>query len=322
MNTNTQTLDYSVVIRTLGTSGEKYEALLHAIDQQTVKPREVIVVIANGYTASPYHSKYERVVWTRKGMVNQRVVGIREAKSPLLLVVDDDVSFEPDFVEKMYEKMKATKADCIYPCCYSAVGGKKALHDIKDFFLGIKRYSQSKNSFYLRIGVTAGYIKNIAMHNDEQHWCQTANFQCFLIRRDIAKDVHFEEEMWLEDTGYAWPDDQVFFYKSYLNGGKILFVPQVMYRHLDAGAGKVKVNRTYKDNYLFQRNITIFWYRFLWKYAKGTWRHFQLIAGLTFKIVNATLFFVLKCIVRREFGILFKGLDGFRDAVKYIKGKF
>ncbi|MCQ2307204.1 MAG: hypothetical protein MJ000_06545 [Bacteroidales bacterium] len=40
---------YSVVIRTLGNSGEKYQKLLDSIRSQTVQPEEVIVAIPDGY---------------------------------------------------------------------------------------------------------------------------------------------------------------------------------------------------------------------------------------------------------------------------------
>lgn len=123
MNIKIQPFDYSVVIRTLGTSGEKYEALLHSIDKQSIKPKEVLVVMAHGYSPSPYHSEYERIVWTRKGMVNQRQVGFEESRSPYLLVVDDDVAFNEDFVEHMYDRMLETEADCIFPVAGLTNGG-------------------------------------------------------------------------------------------------------------------------------------------------------------------------------------------------------
>ena len=40
---------YSVVIRTLGNTGEKYRQTLEAISKQTIKPAEIIVAIPDGY---------------------------------------------------------------------------------------------------------------------------------------------------------------------------------------------------------------------------------------------------------------------------------
>ena len=52
---------YSVVIRTLGNSGEKYRKMLEAIDRQKVSPMEIVVVIPHGYTLD-YMLGNQRVV--------------------------------------------------------------------------------------------------------------------------------------------------------------------------------------------------------------------------------------------------------------------
>ncbi len=46
MNTNAAKPDYSVAIRTLGTSGEEYAALVKSVEKQTIQPREILVVMA------------------------------------------------------------------------------------------------------------------------------------------------------------------------------------------------------------------------------------------------------------------------------------
>ncbi len=307
--------DYSVVIRTLGTSGEKYGMLLECVKKQTVQPREVVVVMADGYSLPSYHIEKERVVWTRKGMVNQRQVGFEESKSPYLLVLDDDISFDADFVERMYDVMQDSCADCIFPV--TGNGGGNLRKRIRSFILGAKRHSSKTSKYSLRIGSTGGTIVNTKMKDSEPHWCQTANFQCFFAKRQMALETHLEEEMWLEDTGYAWPDDQVFFYKAYLKGFKTLLTPRILYNHLDAKSGNVKQDKTYKDNFLHQRNITIFWYRFLWNEVYRRHNKFTLICGLGYRICVMSLFYMIKCVVRGKLGELFKGMDGFFAAVRY-----
>ena len=59
-------LSYSVVIRTLGNTGEKYQALLQSIQAQTIQPEEIIVVIPHGYELD-YKLGSERVVYCDKG---------------------------------------------------------------------------------------------------------------------------------------------------------------------------------------------------------------------------------------------------------------
>ena len=38
-------IDYTAVVRTLGTAGEKYQKLLNSLILQTVKPKDIIVYI-------------------------------------------------------------------------------------------------------------------------------------------------------------------------------------------------------------------------------------------------------------------------------------
>ena len=65
--------DYSVTIRTLGTAEDKYQRTLDSIATQSIQPKEVIIVLANGYECPKEQLGYERFVFVDKGMVNQRV---------------------------------------------------------------------------------------------------------------------------------------------------------------------------------------------------------------------------------------------------------
>ena len=42
-------MDYTVVIRTLGVAGEKYQILLNSLNKQTILPSKILVYIAEGY---------------------------------------------------------------------------------------------------------------------------------------------------------------------------------------------------------------------------------------------------------------------------------
>lgn len=172
-------------------------------------------------------------------------------------------------------------------------------------------------SIILGIGGTAGAIVNARMRHDEQHWCQTANFQCFFIKRDAALRVRLEDEMWLEETGYALPDDQVFFYKAFLQGCKTLFTPDLHYKHLDAKSGRPsKVGKTFSDFYTSQRNYTIFWYSFLYKQS----RHNKMLLCLClfYRCLAESFFFMTKCCVRKDFRFVTKIFKPYIDVYKFI----
>lgn len=255
-------MEYSVIIRTLGTAGEKYAALLRSVEAQTLPAKEVVVVLAEGYAEPPYHTANERIVRTRKGMLSQRQVGFEQARTPFLLVMDDDIVLEPYFAEKTLSVMESTGADAAFTGGAERGQQKQILRYL---LTGERILSKRPSNFYLRLCGTCGTIVNTRMKPSERYWCQTACFQCFMIRREAALGTHLEEEMWLEDTGYAWPDDLVFFYKAYLKGYSIVYVPETTYHNLDAKAGHTPdAEKTWNDYYTHQRNITIFWHKYLY----------------------------------------------------------
>ena len=47
-------MKYSVAIRTLGTSGEKFVRELESIKRQTLQPEKVVIYIAEGYNRPEY----------------------------------------------------------------------------------------------------------------------------------------------------------------------------------------------------------------------------------------------------------------------------
>ena len=69
-------LDYSVIIRTTGKAGAKYQALLDSIAGLDPQPKEVIVVLPEGYALPSERLGWETFCFCPKGMVIQRLHGI------------------------------------------------------------------------------------------------------------------------------------------------------------------------------------------------------------------------------------------------------
>ena len=67
-------MQYTAIIRTLGTAGEKYQKLLNSLMAQTVRPKDIIVYIAEGYPIPKETVGIERYVFVKKGMVAQRAL--------------------------------------------------------------------------------------------------------------------------------------------------------------------------------------------------------------------------------------------------------
>lgn len=323
---------YSIVIRTLGNTGEKYLQMLHAIAQQTVKPCEIIVVIPEGYSLD-HTMGNERIIHSGKGMVTQRAVGIAEAKGDYLLVLDDDLDFPPDFAEKMYTHLQTQRLDCVL-----AFGGGGVVSEKKNVpekvpfskkmiqwakrlrlaFTGQAFYSHRKSQWFDTIVSTGGHRTYV---NCEEGLCQTGAFACFFIKADKAREVHFEEENWLEQgsiSSYAAYDDAVFYYKLHLRGGKIAYTHHTDFLHLDAAAGRPAPDRITAKRirlYTIARNRTIFWHRHIW----SNHRNLHTLLGGIYGMTNYAIYSTIINLYPKNWPAIGALMRGYQDAYKFIK---
>lgn len=261
---------WSAVIRTVGTAGEKYYRTLQSVLSQSIPPEEIIVVLPNGYELD-YLCGKERIVYSKKGMVTQRAVGINEAHSDYILVLDDDVEFQPELIEKCHSWLQSNHLDCVLP----GWGGTPVRYSLKTRIKGFIRgdlYTSKKESEWLdKVCKTTGHKVYVnSTHPDQCYLCQTGCFQIFFMKTDMAKSLNFGKETWLEQgsiSSYAIGDDLTFFYKIYLNGGRIAYCQNATYTHLDAAAGrkaKSKLEERRIRYYTDRKNRYIFWKKFIW----------------------------------------------------------
>lgn len=191
-----QKYSYSIVIRTLGNTGDKYCQMLDCINSLSIKPEEVIVVIPYGYELD-YTLGYERVVRSEKGMVTQRAVGIQEAKSDYVLVVDDDLRFEANFVERLFESLTNNRLDCVLSFQDEALPsttetparGRSRLRGklmaLRRVFTGQHIVTYKKQSeWFDKVTVCAGHK---TYESNPLGLCNCGCFQCFLPRRRWLK---------------------------------------------------------------------------------------------------------------------------------------
>lgn len=322
---------YSVVIRTIGTGGNSYEQLLNSIEQQTIQPEEIIVVIPKGYKLQ-HTLGYEKIIYSEKGMCIQRAVGINAATSDYILVVDDDLKFESDLIERLYSYLLQNQLDCVLPMEGISDGQptldfrKSRLVKIRGAITG-QYFESNKKSEYLDVlTTTAGhkvYLKSCEV--DKLYYCQTACFQCFFIKTSVAQSAKFEQEIWLQEgtiNQYTAYDEPVFFYKLFSRGLKMAYALQVRYQHLDARCGHIakhqleeKINRYYS----MARNRTIYWYKFLWKDSKTTKRKVQVLLGGMYFLINYTFYNIVINIKPKSWPALRAMFIGYKDAYTTIK---
>ena len=298
--------NYSIVIRTLGNTGEKYLQMLRAIERQTVKPCEVVVVIPEGYTLD-HQLGNERIIRSKKGMVTQRAVGIAEAVGDYLLVLDDDLDFPSDFAERLYQHLKQNCLDCVLTSAR-----------LRKAYTGQAFYSKRKSEWFDVIVSTGGHRTYI---NHEDKLCQAGAFACFFIEAAKAKAVHFEDERWLEQgsiSAYAAYDDAVFFYKLFLQHNRIAYTRSTGFKHLDAAAGrpaKDKLTAKRIRLYTISKNRTIFWYRHIWSNRRSL---HNLIGGI-YGIVNYAFYNIVINLYPKFWPAIGAMWQGYRDAFKFIR---
>ena len=317
---------YSIVIRTLGKGGVKYQQLLDAIKYQTCKPKHIFIFIADGYPLPPEQIGTEEFIYTHKGMWHQRVYGLQYASQlndvDYILALDDDVKFSSDFAEKSIEWMSKNQCDVLVPAISpynSTIKSTRSIFSPKNilqFLLG-SGFENHFQRWQVKIIDTGGFSINTKLVGDAAP-TQSAPFNAFWIKSDIIDDMRLYDESWLDETRYAWPDDQVFFYKCFTLGHKQYIHNKFTIQHLDHGSSDPEC--LLLCSYASGRNSLIFWHRFLFVPA-DTLRRFWLIICYSYRLSINLLFLVVKGLLKGDFRPLKANCNGVINAINYIKGQ-
>ena len=256
-------IDYSVIIRTTGKAHEKYQALLNAIDALEPRPREVIVVLPEGYALPEERLGWETFYFCTKGMVIQRMTGIRKCKTPYALICDDDVSFGPDFVKKLYEPVAEGVCSLSSGSLYSFLPepGPKAFISALS---GAGVPTVFHRDRYVSVLNTTGYSYNRHLKAEKKKYYSTQSlaWTCFFADVKRLREIDMEDEVWLDKHGYSAFDDQTMFYKAWLRDIKTVVVVDAYYEHNDAKTSTR--NNKPAVIYSMHMNRIIFWHRFLY----------------------------------------------------------
>ena len=273
-------MEYTAVIRTLGKGGDYYQKTLDSLIRQSITPSAIIVYIAEGYALPTETVHREQYVYVKKGMVAQRALQYTEVKTEYILFLDDDVYLPPTGVETLYYELLQYKGDVISP--YVFYNHKKSIKEkirLAVFGREVCRLFGNRRGFKVLSTAGFSYINNPKKAVYES---QTNAGPCFFCRKKDFLDIKYEDELWLDETPYAFPEDQVMYYKMYLNGLKILTSYDSEIVHLDAGSSTGNVDRTCKVIYSEYKNKLIFWYRFLYSNEKNYLMRLWKIACITY----------------------------------------
>ncbi len=316
-----KTREYSIVIRTLGTGGEKYQKLLDCIAMQTISPKNVYIIIADGYSLPKEQLGTETFVYTSKGMWHQRVYGMTYCEQhgdELQIHLDDDVAFAPDFAERLIDTMEKTGADLLLPSIGAFSTEKEGLKKRLFRYLYYCSVSYKKDpQFHIRINSTVGCTFNYQFDTNTIA-IQGGSFAAFILRPSLVKNIRVEDENWLDACPYAWFDDHVFFYKAFRLGYKLMFCKSPHVEHLDHGSKAP--DRRMKFCYASGRNIYIFWHRFFWRSADGVASRLKCLGGIGFRLATEMLFHTLRSLAYRE-NLIGSYIKGIRHARRFVRSE-
>lgn len=253
-------IDYSVIIRTTGRAGVKYQRLLDSIAALEPLPREVIVVLPEGYDLPAERLGWETFYFCPKGMVIQRLYGIAQCKTKYALISDDDIAFGPDFVQKLVAPLETGK--------YGISAGplpeffpKPGLPALIDTLMSSAVPTVFHRERYNTVLKTTGFSYNRHLEPGRLYETQSAPWTCFFADVEKLRSIRFEDELWLDRNGYSAHDDTAMFYKAWLRGVTPVIVTNAPYQHLDARTSTIG---NPKAPFAGGFNTVVFWHRFVY----------------------------------------------------------
>lgn len=307
---------YCAVIRTLGTAGDKYLKELQSLQAQSLQPEKTLVYIAEGYPLPKESIGKEEYLRCSKGMVKQRSLPFNEVDTEWMLLLDDDMYLPPKMVETMIEKAIREKADCIVPDVY-ALHKENTLHRFLYFLYN--SVSSFNNDTWAQVVKKDGSFS--FNRNPEKSFLptQTGAGACILVRKKAYQQIHFEDEQWLDKFRFASQDDQLFLFKLYLYGFKVLMYFDSGIVHLDARAGE-RPDISKKMFYKKMNNFVV-WYRSVYETRKNDAE--KLEAKKAFRRRNFWNFFAMlvDALRYRKCNYILDYYRGIRAGKEYVKSE-
>ena len=226
---------YIAAIRTLGKSGDAFVALIHSLEAQKVPPEAIYVYIAEGYER-PEQVSREKYFTCPKGLATQRALPFEEITTDYILFLDDDLTLASDAVKMLFDGLLGHDGDCISPNIYPNHRWSFKQKFVQGIFYHTFPLFGGKYAVKIRRSSYYSYCN----HPDEVMISQSCAGACLLMKTRVYHNMHYQDEAWLDKVPFASGQDQLFAYKIYRSGYKLLVHYNVKIEHLDAQTGHVK----------------------------------------------------------------------------------
>lgn len=305
-------MSYSIAIRTLGTSGDKLVRELTSISNQTITPDKVIIYIAEGYERPSFQIGKEEYFWVKKGMVAQRALPYAEIDSDYILLLDDDVELLPNSVEKLLKVVEDADADVV---------GADTFRN-QDMNLKSKLFAILTNWVYPHFDKTwafkmlsHGGFSYLNCPQKDYYPSQSCAGPASLWKKDTLLKLHFEDELFLDELGFAFDDDTLESYKVYRNHYKLFVHYNSGIVHLDAKSSSANYQQNINKYYTRSKASYILWWRMFYEPSSS-----KLLTAIVYMLKVFWLFLInLFAAVRFvNLSIVWLYLKGIRDGWYYV----
>ena len=310
---------YSIAIRTLGTSGDKFVQELTSIQHLTIQPEKIVIYLAEGYKKPDFTIGREEYVYVKKGMVSQRALPYTEISSEYILLLDDDVRLAPDSVELLLKAALEQKADCVGTDTF-----KNQDMSLKGKIYAILTnlvFPRRNDDYAFKICRNGSFTYN--NHPEPRFYLsESCAGPAALWKKSSLLNIHLEDELWLDQLGFAFGDDVVEFYKLPCNGYKLGVHYGADLEHLDAKSSSAVYQSNVQKFYTRSKASFIIWYRTCLNLT--TKNQFDKIYTVFLYLIKAIwLFFInfAAAIAMRNWRIPFLYLKGIRDGYRFIHTK-
>ncbi len=309
-------LSYSIAIRTLGTSGNALREELMSVGRQTVPPEQVLIYLAEGYARPEFQIGDERYVRVRKGMMAQRILPYDEIESDCILMLDDDVRLAPDSAERLLRAMEESGADCVGADVF-----QNHLMPLKQ-----KIYAVLANLVFPHRSRTWAF----KMHRNGSfsyngHPCrsyyrsQTCGGPAALWRKEAFLQLHLEDELWLDDLGFAYGEDALVSYKLYCNGGHLGICYDSGIENLDARTDSNRYRKSPQRFRIRSQAQLMTWWRSCYRNGTDTvLSRFLSASAFILKALWLTLVLTFCSLIWLSPKALSEHLKGLRDGWKAV----
>lgn len=283
-----------------------------------MKADSVIIYLADGYSEPVETIGLEKIVRVPKGMVAQRALKYDEVDSEFILFLDDDVYLPENAVETLFAELEENGGDVISPIVFDNEGASTKEKIIRSL-TGREVCRPWDGRWANKVLMTAGFSYNNSP-SKAVYESQTNAGPCFLCKKDTFLSIHYEDEMWLEKTPYAFPEDQVMFYKMHLLGNKVLSTYDTGIVHMDASTTvSNSEEKTLKIIYSEYRNKLIFWHRFIFTPSGPLKRVLATLAISYAYGLQLIKYSLLKIKGNKAFADNF--VSGLRDGVEFLNSE-